>query len=111
MSPEAIKSNSEGYGAMTLKIGPASDVWSLGCILYLMTYGRTPFQKFSILQKLQRIPDPSYNIEFKPLKNKALLNVMELCLQRDAKTRPSIASLLEHEFLHPEVAYMVRLGC
>ena len=107
MSPEAIKCNMDGSGNTRLKIGPASDVWSLGCIFYLMVYGKTPFQHLSVLQKLQRIPDSSCEIEFRAVKNKALLDLVQRCLQRDPRNRPTIAQLLEHDFLHPETRFKV----
>ncbi|EDQ89237.1 uncharacterized protein MONBRDRAFT_25473 [Monosiga brevicollis MX1] len=102
MSPEAI-AGTMGDGAC-LKVGPASDVWSLGCILYLMVYGKTPFQHMPVLQKLQRIPDAKHAIEFEPLANRDLLAALQACLQRNPKKRPTIEQLLAHPFLHPGTA-------
>ncbi|KAF8208902.1 kinase-like domain-containing protein [Mycena galopus ATCC 62051] len=61
MSPEAIELPD---GMRRLKVGRASDVWSLGCILYQMIYGHPPFQHLSVYQKMKAIPDSEYAIEF-----------------------------------------------
>jgi serine/threonine-protein kinase TTK/MPS1 len=41
MSPEAILGGSTNIlGGPAMRVGRPSDVWSLGCILYQMVYGR-----------------------------------------------------------------------
>lgn len=47
-----------------LQVGRASDIWSLGCILYQMVYGFPPFHQLSVLQKMRVIPDPNNVIDF-----------------------------------------------
>ena len=40
-----------------MKVGRASDVWSLGCILYQMVYGKTPFRRFAFnMPSSRRLP-------------------------------------------------------
>jgi serine/threonine-protein kinase TTK/MPS1 len=101
MAPEALKQGAH-------KINRASDVWSLGVILYLMVYERTPFQHLEQIQKLHALSDPNTTIQF-PVdhrfsqhsdKTKAdIKDVLTGCLQRDPRKRLSIPELLNHSFL------------
>jgi len=77
-------------------------VWSLGCILYSLIYGKTPYSHLTnTWQKLQAIAEPKQNISF-PRNSKTfphgippvLLQTMELCLMKDVKVRPSVDDLL-----------------
>ncbi|XP_074538712.1 dual specificity protein kinase Ttk [Halichoeres trimaculatus] len=100
MPPEAIKDTSSQHGKARSKISPKGDVWSLGCILYCMTYRKTPFQSITNqIAKLHAIIDPSHKIEFPDIGEKDLLDVLKRCLVRNPKERISIAELLEHPYL------------
>ncbi|NWV56077.1 TTK kinase, partial [Daphoenositta chrysoptera] len=102
MAPEAIEDMSSygENGKPRSKISPKSDVWSLGCILYCMTYGRTPFQHItSHINKMHAIVDPNYEIGFPDIAEKDLQDVLKRCLIRNPKERISVSELLVHPYV------------
>ncbi|KAH8310677.1 hypothetical protein KR044_002506 [Drosophila immigrans] len=74
ISPEALTDISTGSSPMRggnqpkIKISTKSDVWSLGCILYLLLYQKTPFGHIrNINAKMNAIANPSSSIEYPAL--------------------------------------------
>lgn len=73
ISPEALTDISidntvTGSDQPSIKISTKSDVWSLGCILYLLMYGKTPFAHIkNMYAKINAITNPDTKIEYLPL--------------------------------------------
>lgn len=80
-------------------ITEATDIWSLGCILYACCFGFSPFEKMELDQGANlnlAIARAQYEIP-SDLKgySEELMNIIKLCLNIESDKRPNIDELLD----------------
>lgn len=133
MSPETLLDCTENEnGSSVWKVGKPADIWSLGCILYQLTYATTPYASYTGTKKILAITNPSINISYPAtavnLRKKLektektdnsqinnentdenikvcpyLIDIIRKCLIRDPSKRITSKELLRSAFINPVV--------
>jgi hypothetical protein len=87
----------EQAGEEPHKIGPCSDVYSLGAILYTLLTGKVPFDEGTALQTILRVitPEPPPTVRsLRPEVPARLEHICMKCLEKDPKKRYPTAQAL-----------------
>jgi outer membrane protein assembly factor BamB/predicted Ser/Thr protein kinase len=83
MSPEQVASGRT--------VGPASDVFALGCVLVFAATGTNPYGPGDTAKVLYRVVNSPPNLDGVPA---ALVPLIEACLNKDPDGRPAVTALL-----------------
>lgn len=98
-----------GLQRNTWKVGKPSDVWSCGCIIYQMIYGRPPYGGYSGNQRVMAIMNPQVKIQYpgKGIGNikvpQSAIALMQKCLTRNPNERWTVEECLNSDFLNPKI--------
>ncbi|KAK9449551.1 kinase-like domain-containing protein [Limtongia smithiae] len=112
MAPEALMDVSQldpsmPTGKKCVKVGRPSDVWSCGCIIYQMIYGRPPYAAYNGTQRMLAIMNPKIQIQYPETGlggmsvPSEVIATIKAALDRDVQRRATIDDMLDGPFLRP----------
>ncbi|CAI1905790.1 hypothetical protein SEUBUCD646_0D02110 [Saccharomyces eubayanus] len=113
MAPEALvamnytQNNENRQEGNKWKVGRPSDMWSCGCIVYQMIYGKPPYGSFQGQNRLLAIMNPDVKIPFPDHTSdneripKSAIELMKACLYRNPDKRWTVDKVLSCTFLQP----------
>lgn len=106
MAPETLV-EVDSKGSMW-KVGKPADVWSCGCIIYQMCYGRPPYASYPGNKKILAITNSKLQITYPRVApgggeevSGMAIDLMKQALQRDPAERWTAEKLMRHQFLVP----------
>ncbi|KXZ54767.1 hypothetical protein GPECTOR_4g837 [Gonium pectorale] len=100
MSPEVLASRPYTY---------ASDIWSLGCVLYEMAARRTAFEAFGLPQLMFKILRVAYE-PLPPHFSRPFQQLVNCMLRADPEDRPTTQDLLSQPYVRRHLAHLLDLG-
>lgn len=111
MAPEALVAmnytHNQAPEQSRWKVGKPSDIWSCGCIIYQMIYGRPPYGGFQGQNRLLAIMNPEVKIVY-PEKTsngdtvpKTAIDTMKACLERNPNKRWTVEEVANGSFVKP----------
>ncbi|OWB73693.1 hypothetical protein B5S31_g3450 [[Candida] boidinii] len=102
-------SNGESTDNSTWKVGKPADIWSCGCILYQMVYGKPPYASYNGNQRLLAITNSNVEIAYPRVNangskvSRLIIDTIKNCLKRDADERLTAQEVLQTDFLKPKL--------
>ncbi|KAG7885105.1 hypothetical protein KL938_001362 [Ogataea parapolymorpha] len=113
MAPETlieVNNTLKGDGLNgTWKVGKPADIWSCGCIIYQMVYGKPPYANYTGNKRILAITNPKVEIQYPRVTtdgtrvNGLVIDTIQRCLKRNPSLRSNADQLLETDFLKPKV--------
>lgn len=104
MAPETLVETENVW-----KVGKPADIWSCGCIIYQLCYGKPPYAQYPGTKKIMAITNPQLQITYPrtsphggPPVNCLAIDTMRKCLRRDPAKRATADELLEMPFITPK---------
>ncbi|XP_078074827.1 serine/threonine-protein kinase PLK3 [Mustelus asterias] len=105
LAPEVL--NKQGHG-------PEADIWSLGCVMYTMLFGRPPFETSDLKDTYRCIRAVEYTMPSSF--SVAAKDLVGSILKKNPEQRPTLDQIMNHDFftkgfipdvLHPSSCLMV----